>query len=747
MSTADIVTLEGGWNQIQRGGIDRLEAFLETGAIPADVAQTEGKPRRIFAANDYANLYTLVYNMCTQRSPHNWAEQLYRRYGESLSRYIQQRVFPALSPLQSHALLRGTLSRWTNHKIYVKWLDRFFAYLDRYYVKLQSVDPLTMKGILIFRSLVFEPLKANITTAMLELIHEEREGMEGPSDLPKGLTDMMVELGVGSSSVYVADLEEPILPTSAAYYSRQAAGWLTSATVPEYCILAERCFQTEERRVQRYLQPSTWPRLKGVLITTILQTPQQAVLDKPTGVLFLLSNDRLEDLKRLYSLFSMVEGGLLPISTAFRSFVSSTGNAIVDAKTALFTSAAKSDALTDPSLVEELINLHDKYRSVVLECFGGDSLFQRALKDAFESFMNREIGKYTSAAFLSSYSDRLLKKSGERLSDEQVDVALGKVVDLFAYLTDKDMFAEIYRNQLSKRLLQETSASEDAEKSLIQKLKLKCGAQFCTKLEGMLADMRLAVDTQREFKDSSTANPFDFSVLILTTGFWPTYLPAECILPLNFQVCLDSFSAYYQKKTDHRKIVWIHALGMVSLVSKFGPDNRKYDIVMSTYQALIMLLFNSHDSLSVGDLFKLTGIEEGFLKRLLATLVISKFKLLNRTGSNPKAVESDEFLSVNNDFNCPSRRIKLPPPTAASEETFSKERVEEDRTITIQAAIVRIMKTRKTLNHQQLVSELLTQLSFFRPNPKAIKQQIEALIEREYLERDPKQQNVYNYLA
>jgi len=82
------------------------------------------------------------------------------------------------------------------------------------------------------------------------------------------------------------------------------------------------------------------------------------------------------------------------------------------------------------------------------------------------------------------------------------------------------------------------------------------------------------------------------------------------------------------------------------------------------------------------------------------------------------------------------------------EKLETKEKVEEDRKPQIEAAIVRIMKSRKELNHNNLISEVTRQLSSrFLPNTAVIKARIESLIEREFLERDRNDRRVYRYLS
>ena len=70
----------------------------------------------------------------------------------------------------------------------------------------------------------------------------------------------------------------------------------------------------------------------------------------------------------------------------------------------------------------------------------------------------------------------------------------------------------------------------------------------------------------------------------------------------------------------------------------------------------------------------------------------------------------------------------------------------QDRQHQIDACIVRIMKTRKTLSHKLLTQEVLTQLKF-QLTQKDLKKRIDNLIEREFLERSTEDASVYHYLA
>ena len=76
------------------------------------------------------------------------------------------------------------------------------------------------------------------------------------------------------------------------------------------------------------------------------------------------------------------------------------------------------------------------------------------------------------------------------------------------------------------------------------------------------------------------------------------------------------------------------------------------------------------------------------------------------------------------------------------EQKATEERVFQDRQYQIDAAIVRIMKMRKTLSHNLLLTELYNQLKF-PVKPPDLKKRIESLIDRDYMERDRDNASVF----
>ncbi len=130
-------------------------------------------------------------------------------------------------------------------------------------------------------------------------------------------------------------------------------------------------------------------------------------------------------------------------------------------------------------------------------------VFERARQVAFETFLNRdrgETGRITMAEMLATYTDTVLRKGGGlKIAEDKFDEFIEKIVLLFTHLIDKDLFVEVFRSFLAKRLLNEKSLSNDNERTMISHIKMSCGPQFTKKLEGMLTDLSLALEETKKF--------------------------------------------------------------------------------------------------------------------------------------------------------------------------------------------------------------------------------------------------------
>jgi|AntRauTorckE5430_2_1112549.scaffolds.fasta_scaffold03384_2 cullin 1 len=682
--------------------------------------------------------------MCTQRSPYNHSRDLYARHGETIEHYLTRTVLPALRAKASQGgtiLLNELQLRWSNHQIMNKWMTKFFNYLDRFYVKHHSLPTLSRAGLHHFKENIYEEIKRESTNAIIGLIDQEREGNMIDKTLIKTNIELYENIGMGILESYTTDLEGPLLNATREYYAKKREEWIVADSTPEYLIKAEKVLLEEKNRVHDYLNPASEGKLLRVVEEEILEKVETVLLEKEgSGCRVLLSNDKSEDLQRMFHLFSRLENGLQPIASIVEKFICDMGNEIVQQRQSRLDSG-EMDKNDDPAFVKALLALHDKYLGVIKTDFSGHSIFQKALKDAFVEFVNKNVGNFTNAEFMSTYCDRILKSGGEKLSESEVEDSLEKVVQLFSYLTEKDLFADIYRNQLAKRLLNGRSASNDAEKVMISKLKMQCGTHFTSKMEGMLSDLAVGADQKGEFDEQIKQHncKMDFSVQVLTTGFWPTYKSPAITVPDEMTKNMDIFKTWHDKRHQQRKLSWVFSLGNATVRAVFGK--KTYDLMVTTLQAIALNALNGGMTKEYEELKKELNLEDGVMKPLMHSLSCGKHKVVNKSPASSKINNTDSFIS-NAKFSSNMRKVRIP--MASLDASHNAKKVEEDRNHAIEASIVRTMKARKTLRHQQLQAEVLSQLAFFKPNPRVIKKRIESLIDREYLERSADDIQVYN---
>ncbi len=149
-----------------------------------------------------------VYNLCIDRHK-CYAGPLYKRYSETITNYLQRRVYPLVQPLHGANLLTTLKQQWDNYSVMHSWLEKFFHYLDRFYVQMEKVPTLHDKAIEIFKATIYEPMKKAVTQALIFTINKSREGELIDETLVKCIIGIYKDMGTKKKKPleYEADFE------------------------------------------------------------------------------------------------------------------------------------------------------------------------------------------------------------------------------------------------------------------------------------------------------------------------------------------------------------------------------------------------------------------------------------------------------------------------------------------------------------------------------------------------------------
>jgi len=204
----------------------------------------------------------------------------------------------------------------------------------------------------------------------------------------------------------------------------------------------------------------------------------------------------------------------------------------------------------------------------------------------------------------------------------------------------------------------------------------------------------------------------DLQVSVLSAAAWPTYPDVRVNLPAEVARHIEKFDTHYKQKHTGRVLTWKHSLAHSIVKARFNRGIK--ELVVSGFQAIVLVLFNdisADGNLSYGDIQSATNLVDDELERTLQSLACTKVRVLTKHPKSREVSKTDTF-TINLAFMDPKFRIKINQiqlKETKEENKETHERVALDRQYETQAAIVRIMKSRKTLTHQQLVVEVIEQ--------------------------------------
>lgn len=129
----------------------------------------------------------------------------------------------------------------------------------------------------------------------------------------------------------------------------------------------------------------------------------------------------------------------------------------------------------------------------------------------------------------------------------------------------------------------------------------------------MFKDMDLARDEMASYNallgPNRDRSNMDLNVNVISAAAWPSYPDVQLKIPKVISSAMDSFEQFYNNKYNGRKLHWKHSLAHCQLKAKFPNGNK--EIVVSSFQAVVLLLFNDVEddtTLSYPEIKEATGL-------------------------------------------------------------------------------------------------------------------------------------------
>lgn len=655
------------------------------------------------------------------------------------------RSFCMDAALQMHQLDTGTnweaglqviSTLWTSFRVGMRSLSQIFDGLESRYLIPRAIGSLWDVGLDVFRESIamrgvgcISPAIKYVSLA-LDAYRSSDLNLGCDWEVPSVPQPILLALQMFTVlHEHKCQLERTLIEDAETFYARIGQPTFSETPLADHLALLE-CRAKLETELSKHIEEKISKCLVA-RFTQLLLLNHTGVLLQSDALVKLFATSNKMALSRLDNLFTPIDQN--SIRDAWHRYIKEKG---------AFLLGAEEDGAI---VVDRLLTFKDDLDAIANTCFKGNNFY--APREAFESFLNDDPSR---AAMILASAFSL------HLESDLTREKLKRLMTLFRHILAKDIFEAHYRKDLHIRILSRGKVT-DQDMEVGDALRADCGSSFTTKIDGMMRDVLSSTKEYGQMmQEDEYARTIEFAPLVLATGVWPTVAgPSATDWTADIPYVGPSiakiqrrFKELYAAKNSDRMLNWIPIWGTCVVKAVFN-SGKKY-LLLSHAQACILLCFQEVDTLPFSVLNEAgTNIGEHEVKKTIQSLCLQKNLKIIVKSTKRKVCEEGETFTFNSGFKHSKNTLVLNnPPSQTSKEEIRKieERAEESRQFELDAMIVRIMKSAKTLTHNELLAQVL-KLSSFRPQPADVRKRVDALLAREYISSNPTQPDCYNYVA
>ncbi|CEF67919.1 Cullin-4A [Strongyloides ratti] len=432
-------------------------------------------------------------------------------------------------------------------------------------------------------------------------------------------------------------------------------------------------------------------------------------------------------LKKLYKLLPTAKENAKVFNQSFLNFILSS----------ITKSIEKEE--NEEKFINELITLRKFCLDKLLNCYDCDSSYVDCINISFRRALNKGSEKICVGSTIAKYLDKVLKNWHLRKDDTET---FEQVVQILRHVDGKGPFENKYHSLLAKRILNDTSYDESAERQMIQLLREQIGDKIISHMESMLLDIDLSRQILQDFRKYLSKTEYhdmyiynNSDIKILTSIKWPVTLTSSIIYPEEFTQFQELFEKFYNPKHKKKRLHYQPNLTDVVITATF--DSCVKELIMTLVQATVLLLFNKHETLTSAEIQKLTGMGKEDTERSIRSLSRENILIC----SHKQYTVNTKFTHLQQRINVRQLHMKAAP---ILQELSAADKKEAQKNL-LEAASCRILKVNKqeTLVNLHQLAMKETKLAVSLTEFKII---IEGLITKGFLERDKTNKETIMYI-